>query len=69
MRTTNSKHITGLMEPMSKTKESEKSTEETVDISQDMGQLAENQVKYEFAGRALARAYQSLNASITGRTN
>ncbi len=42
---------------------------EKVDLSQEMGQLAENQIKYDFAARALARKYKALRLSITGRNS
>jgi flagellar basal-body rod protein FlgB len=38
-----------------------------VDMSQEMGELAVNQIKYDFAARNLTRAYQMLNTGITGR--
>ncbi len=38
-----------------------------VDISKEMGGLAENQIRFDFASRALNRMYRSLNLSITGR--
>lgn len=42
-------------------------TKQKVDISQEMGELAVNQLKYDFAARNLNRNYQLLNTSITGR--
>ena len=34
----------------------------------EMGLLAENQIKYEFATRALSRMYKGISTSITGKT-
>jgi len=44
-------------------------SKEKVDLSQEMGQLAENQIRYDFAARALARKYKALSLSITGRSS
>lgn len=67
MRVTNEKHISQTFEPLRKSSES--SEAERVDVSADMGALAENQIKYEFASRALSRIYRGLNLSITGRSS
>lgn len=40
-----------------------------VDMSREMADLAENQIRYEFASRALRRLYDGLSASILGRNN
>ncbi len=39
-----------------------------VDISEEMGKLAENQIRYDFSTRVLQRAYRGIFAAITGRT-
>lgn len=44
-------------------------SKEKVDLSKEMGQLAENQIKYDFAARVLARKYKALRLSITGRNS
>lgn len=41
---------------------------EAVDVSEEMGKLAENQIRYDFSARALQRAYRGIFAAITGRT-
>ncbi len=40
-----------------------------VDLPQEMGELAINQIRYDFVSRVLNRMYRKLNASITGRTS
>lgn len=67
MRVTNEKHIAQTLEPLRKSRDQEE--DGRVDVSADMGALAENQIKYEFASRALSRIYRSLNLSITGRSS
>ncbi len=42
--------------------------EAKVDMSQEMGELAVNQIKYDFVARNLTRNYQMLNTGITGRS-
>lgn len=39
----------------------------SVDISREMGELAENQIRYDFAARALNRTYRGLFGAITGK--
>gem|GEM_PF-913480 len=67
MRVTNEKHLSQISEPLRKS--TANSEDERVDVSADMGALAENQIKYEFASRALSRIYRGLNLSITGRSS
>lgn len=40
---------------------------ESVDLSEEMVNLAENQIKYEFTTRMLNRLYRGISTSITGR--
>ncbi len=44
-------------------------TRETVDLNKEMGDLAVNQIRFDFVSRLLNRTYKSLNTSITGKTN
>ena len=52
----------------SKNLNSNDNREGSVDITREMGLLAENQIKYEFATRALSRMYKGISTSITGKT-
>ncbi len=38
-----------------------------VDVTREMGALAENQIRFEFASKTLARVYRALSMSITGK--
>ena len=40
-----------------------------VDINKEMGELAVNQIRFDFISRALKKAYSGLNSSITGRSS
>ncbi|MCF7800583.1 MAG: hypothetical protein K9N34_01060 [Candidatus Marinimicrobia bacterium] len=40
-----------------------------VDMSREMADLAENQIRYEFVSRALRQHYSGLSAAILGRNN
>ncbi len=42
-------------------------TKERVDLNKEMGNLAVNQIRFDFVSRLLNRAYKSLNTSITGK--
>lgn len=39
-----------------------------VDISEEMGELAVNQIRFDFVSKSLARMYKGLQIAITGRT-
>ncbi len=66
LKTTNSRHI-------SSTKEKEVSAASankkggSVDYTQEMGDLAVNQIKFDFSARILRRAYDGISTSIRGR--
>ena len=66
LKTTNPKHISS--NDNSTSLLNEKKEGNTVDITREMGLLAENQIKYEFATRALSRMYKGISNSITGKT-
>ncbi len=38
-----------------------------VDLNKEMGDLAVNQIRFDFVSRLLNRTYKSLNTSITGK--
>jgi len=40
-----------------------------VDMSREMADLAENQIRYEFVSRALKQYYAGLSSAILGRTS
>ena len=42
---------------------------EEIDITREMSELAENQIRYDFAARVLRKNYQLLNMSIAGRSS
>ncbi|HCL00144.1 MAG TPA: flagellar basal body rod protein FlgB [Candidatus Marinimicrobia bacterium] len=41
--------------------------EGTVDITREMAELAENQIRYDFVSQVLGRRYRSIQTSITGK--
>jgi len=63
---TNNKHInpTGNQENISLKNKKGKGT---VDFTQEMGDLAVNQIKFEFSARVLRRFYDGISSSIRGR--
>ena len=65
LKTSNTKHLSGSNNVNSTSNDN---TEGSVDITREMGLLAENQIKYEFATRALSRMYKGISTSITGKT-
>ena len=40
---------------------------EEIDLSREMGELAVNQIRYDFSARMLQKNYQLINISIKGR--
>jgi len=42
---------------------------EHVDVSKEMGQLAINQIRFDFSTNVLRRSYKGLNTSITGKVS
>ncbi len=64
LKTTDPRHIS---EPEIPERKNQNDAHSEVDISQEMGQLAENQIRYEFASKALNRTYRMLLSGITGR--
>ena len=42
---------------------------EEIDLTREMSELAENQIRYDFAARVLRKNYQLLNMSIAGRSS
>ena len=65
LKTTNPRHIAHTQEPERELDNN--GAEKTVDISREMGELAENQIRYDFASRALNRTYRGLFGAITGK--
>jgi len=66
LKVTNPKHIEQSNAPAQR---GMSGTGEKVDLSNEMGKLAENQIRYDFSARVLARAYKSLSTSIIGRNS
>ena len=65
LKTSSAKHLS---RSNNENSNSNDSNEGSVDITREMGLLAENQIKYEFATRALSRMYKGISTSITGKT-
>jgi len=65
LKTTNPRHIADPQEPEPALNNA--ASDETVDISREMGRLAENQIRYDFASRVLSRTYRGLYGAITGK--
>jgi len=66
LKTTHERHIAGPESPERKGLAGGK--KEEIDLSREMSELAENQIRYDFAARVLRKNYQLLNMSISGRT-
>ncbi len=64
LRTTDSRHMGPAEKPASPELPGE---DRKVDLNSEMGELAVNQIRFDFVSRVLAKAYRGLNASITGR--
>lgn len=67
LNTTHQKHISHLKEQSGQTRGSVASANNEVDLSQEMMDLAENQIRYDFSTRVLNRYYNGISISITGR--
>ena len=66
IKTSDSRHISrGIPQESSGPVNGENS--KSVDLTEEMAHLAENQIKYEFATRILNRMYRGISTSITGR--
>jgi flagellar basal-body rod protein FlgB len=66
LKTSNSRHIGNTETPE---RNDAKTGKGSVDISREMSELAENQIRFDFVSRVLNRTYRKLNSSITGRTS
>lgn len=64
LKTTNEKHFATSETPEAHGIADKK---EQVDLNREMGELASNQIRYDFATRVLARKYKNLTLSILGR--
>ena len=67
LKADNERHIATPSAVQSKAKEKD-ATQKQVDLTREMGELAVNQIRFEFASKVLAGTYKILQASITGRT-
>jgi len=65
LKVTDPRHIAEPTDPKRRGPDEKKEPE--VDLSREMGQLAENQIRYDFSARILRKEYQLLNLSINGR--
>lgn len=68
-RTLKVTHALHIQESKTPDRSSAKGPQEKVDVSKEMGELAQNQIRYDFAARTLAKAYRALNLSIVGRNS
>ena len=67
LRTTDERHIA---EPDTPERRGLAGTkDEEIDLTREMSELAENQIRYDFAARVLRKNYQMLNMSIAGRSS
>ncbi len=66
LKADNERHIAMPSPVQSKLKENDPQRNE-VDLTHEMGSLAENQIRFEFASKVLAMNYRLLNESITGK--
>lgn len=64
LRTTDSRHIAFSEVPESPGEDGEGG----VDLTAEMGELADNQIRFDFSARVLRRKFMGMKASITGRT-
>jgi len=64
LRTSRSRHIGSTEKPDRSNAEKDN---KPVNISQEMSELAVNQIRFDFVSRVLNRTYRKLNTSITGR--
>jgi len=64
LKKTNERHMD--LKPLDKSVESDQE-ENRVDMNKEMGDLAVNQIRFEFISKALKKVYIGLNSSITGR--
>ncbi len=44
-------------------------SDESVDLTREMAELAEMQIRYDFVSRALSRFYRGISTAITGRNS
>lgn len=67
LKTTEERHF-GFSSPLEEDARREMiGANEKVDVSKEMGELADNQIRYDFASRALQRMYKGLSIAITGK--
>jgi flagellar basal-body rod protein FlgB len=67
IKTTRSKHIRVSQFNDGQGRPGRNKNGEKVDLSREMTELAENQIRYDFVTRILNRYYSGLSVSITGR--
>lgn len=67
IRVTSDKHITSPRFNVPQNTNLTNKKDHSVDLTKEMTELAENQVKYEFATRFLNRYYSGLSQAISGR--
>ncbi len=67
LKATNRKHITHSTQTASSGTTNKAVTGPEVDLTEEMVNLTDNQIRYDFSTRALGRYYRGLSTSIVGR--
>lgn len=65
LKVTNERHIT--FSKFERGDTGNKQEAQSVDITREMAELAENQIRHEFVSRVLAGTYRGLKTSISGK--
>ncbi len=68
VKTSHPQHIQGSQFERKRGLTADESKQTDVDLTQEMADLAENQIRYEFSARTLNRYYSGLSTAILGRS-
>jgi flagellar basal-body rod protein FlgB len=68
LRTTQERHIP-IPSPLDADAGRNLKSPEKIDLTKEMGELADNQIRFDFSSRTLQRLYRGLSMAITGRNN
>jgi len=66
LKTTQEKHIP-ISSPLEEEARRNTNSTEKIDLTKEMGELADNQIRYDFSSRTLQRLYKGLSMAITGK--
>ena len=67
LRTSDTRHIAAV-ETESSNAGRDRYNQQPIDLTEEMADLAVNQIRFDFGARMLRQMYEDLSASITGRT-